>query len=169
MKQMHVELLVGVILLLGVGVLIYISLRLGQIDLGGSWGYPVQADFSTAGGLQKGAVVELAGVEVGRVEAVDLVDYQARVTLKIRRDVVLHEDARAAINTQGLIGERYVELTPGRAPGQIAPGGRIRETEAPVDIQEMIAKFIFGNVERSASEEGAKSDGSQSASPLDLE
>jgi len=154
MKELDAELLVGFVLFLGVGVLIYLSLRLGQVDLAGTWGYPVQADFPTAGGLQRGAVVELAGVEIGRVEAVELANYQARVLMKIRHGVSLHEDARAAIKTKGLIGERYVEISPGRGDGLIAPGGQIRETEPPVDIQEVIAKFIFGNVESKTPEEG---------------
>jgi len=154
MKELDAELLVGFVLFLGVGVLVYLSLRLGQVDLTGTWGYTVQADFPTAGGLQRGAVVELAGVEIGRVEAVELANYQARVLMKIRHGVSLHEDARAAIKTKGLIGERYVDIAPGRGDGLIAPGGQIRETEPPVDIQEVIAKFIFGNVESKTPEEG---------------
>ena len=156
MKKLDAELLVGGVLLFVVGVLVFLSVRLGQVDLTGAGGYTVQADFPTAGGLQSGAVVELAGVEIGRVEAVELANYQARVRLKIRPHISLREDARAAIKTKGLIGERYVEITPGRAAGQIAPGGRIRDTEAPVDIQELIAKFIFGNVERKDPEGGAR-------------
>lgn len=156
MKKLDAELLVGCILLLGVAGLVYLSVRLGQVDLGGNGGYTVQADFLTAGGLQNGAVVELAGVKIGRVEAVELANYQARVRLKIHGEIALQEDARAAIKTKGLIGERYVEIAPGQAPGQIAPGGRIRQTESPVDMQELIARFIFGNVERKESREDAR-------------
>ncbi len=152
MKKLDTELVVGCVFLLGTGILAYVSLQLGQIDPTGSSGYTVQADFSTAGGLQNGAVIELAGVEIGRVMAVDLADYHARVTLKLRRDIQLSEDARAAIKTKGLIGERYVEITPGKATTQLKPGGQIRDTESPVDIQELIAKFIFGNVEKEAEE-----------------
>ncbi|MGH7961612.1 MAG: MlaD family protein, partial [Candidatus Binatia bacterium] len=101
MKKFDTELLVGILLLCGAGVLVYLSLRLGQIDFGSSWGYTVQADFSSAGGLQSGAVVELSGVEIGWVEAVNLVDYQARVVMKIRDDIVLHTDAQAALKNKG--------------------------------------------------------------------
>ena len=152
MKKLDMEVVVGCVFLLGVGILVYISLHLGQIDPTGSSGYTVQADFSTAGGLQNGAVVALAGVEIGRVMAVDLVDYHARVTLKVHRDIQLSEDVRAAIKTKGLIGERYVEITPGKATTPLKPGGQIRDTESPVDMQELIAKFIFGNVEKAAEE-----------------
>jgi phospholipid/cholesterol/gamma-HCH transport system substrate-binding protein len=153
MKTRDVELVVGLALLVVIGILVYISLHLGQVNLGAN-GYSVYAEFPTAGGLQSGAVVELAGVEVGRVAAVNLTkDYRAQVTLVVHDSISLREDARAAIKSKGLIGERYVEITPGKASGQLPPGGQIRETEAPVDIQELITKFIFGDVESKGTED----------------
>ena len=139
------ELLVGTLLLGIVAGLGYMSMQLGQIQLG-SGSYPVYADFINAGGLQDGAVIELAGVEIGRVESVTLADYKARVTLKIRDAIPLQEDAQAAIKTKGLIGERYVAITPGHSPTILAPGGTIDKTEESVDIQQLIGEFIFGNV-----------------------
>lgn len=155
MKKLDLELVVGLFLLVAIVALTYISIRLGEVSLG-EWGYAVYADFPTVGGLQSGAVVELAGVEIGRVEAVDLADYQARVALKIRHDVALPDDATASIKGKGLIGEKYVEITPGKAETMILPGGRIRQTESPVDIQELLAQYIFGSVERPALEENAE-------------
>ncbi len=139
------ELFVGALLLGVCGFLGYLSLQLGQVELG-SDSYPVYADFITAGGLQDGAVIELAGVEIGRVEGVRLADYKARVTLKIRNDIALQEDTQAAIKTKGLIGERYIVITPGYSSDTIAPGGTIDKTREPVDIQQLIGEFIFGNV-----------------------
>lgn len=146
MKTFDLELLVGLILFGVIAILAYLSLRLGHVDLMGNDNYTVQAVFATAGGLQTGAVVELAGVEVGRVEQVNLADYQARVKLKISHRITLSEDAKAAIKSKGLIGERYIEISPGRAEKKLEPGEEIRDTESPIDIQELIAKFIFGNV-----------------------
>ncbi len=139
------ELLCGTLLLGLCGVLGYLSLQLGQVELGGDR-YPLYADFITAGGLQDGAVIELAGVEIGRVERVQLADYKARVTLKIRDDIALQADAQAAIKTKGLIGERYVVITPGYSSATIPPGGIIDKTLEPVDIQQLIGEFIFGNI-----------------------
>jgi phospholipid/cholesterol/gamma-HCH transport system substrate-binding protein len=156
MKKLDAELLIGLGLLLTIGALIYFSLHRGQISFGGPKGYTIQAEFSTAGGLQKGAVVELAGVDIGRVTAVNLTNnYRANVTMKILPTVALQEDTRAAIKSKGLIGERYVDISPGKATDRLQPGGHIRDTESPVDIQETIAKFIFGNVEstKNSSEE----------------
>ena len=148
MKILDVELLVGFLVLCIAGALGYFSLHLGQVDLIGNEGYTIQADFTTAGGLQTGASVELAGVKVGRVEHVGLDRYRARVKLKIQHGIPLYENAKAAIKTKGLIGERYIEITPGRGTNQLESGGQIRDTEAPIDIQELIAKFIFGSVEQ---------------------
>jgi len=156
---MDVEVLVGSLLLLGVIGLVYFSLRLGQVDLLGSWGYAVRADFTTAGGLQTGAAVQLAGVEIGRVEAVDLVDYRARVTLKIHHGVILPNDSKAVIKSTGLIGERHVAILPGKDNTKIQPGGHIQYTESPVDIPELIAQFIHGNVADSGQEERAAEPG----------
>ena len=143
--KVDAELFVGTLLLGVCGFLGYLSLQLGQVGLG-SDSYPVYADFVTAGGLQDGAVIELAGVEIGRVERVRLAEYKARVTLKIRNDIALQEDTQAAIKTKGLIGERYIVITPGYSSDTIAPGGSIDKTLEPVDIQQLIGEFIFGNV-----------------------
>jgi phospholipid/cholesterol/gamma-HCH transport system substrate-binding protein len=157
MKMLDSELLVGLLLLCGIAGLVFMSLHLGQIGFGKSDGYAVQAEFTNAGGLQDGALVELAGVNVGRVVAVQLTqDYRAHVTIHLKPTVVLKEDATAAIKSAGLIGERYVEILPGSTANQIAPGGYIRNTESPVDLQEVIQKFIFGNVETSPSTENSQ-------------
>lgn len=148
MKTFDREVAVGIVLLLSAALLVYISLNLGQLDFGQTQGYTVQAEFPNAGGLQDGAVVELAGVEIGRVTSVSLTEtYRARITLRILPTIALQEDSRAAIKSKGLIGERYIEIVPGKATTHLSSGGTIRETEAPVDIQEVITKFIFGNVE----------------------
>jgi len=155
MKTIDSELIVGLLLLCSIAILVYTSLHLGQVGFGKTEDYTIQAEFTNVGGLQEGAAVELAGVDIGRVTHVQLTDtYRAHVTFSIKPTVVLKEDAKAAIKSVGLIGERYVEISPGTAANQIAPGGDIRNTEAPVDLQETITKFIFGNVETNASPDG---------------
>jgi phospholipid/cholesterol/gamma-HCH transport system substrate-binding protein len=156
---MDMEVVIGSLLLLGAIGLVYFSIRLGQIDVFGSWGYDLQADFSTVGGLQTGAVIQLAGVEIGRVEAVDLVDYRARVTMKVRHEVHLPKDSKAAVKSTGLIGERHIEIIPGKDNAQIPPGGQIQHTESPVDIPELIAQFIHGNVTDSGQDDRASGAG----------
>jgi phospholipid/cholesterol/gamma-HCH transport system substrate-binding protein len=96
--------------------------------------------------LRSGATVEIAGVEVGKVESIGLADYQARVVLRLNSDVQVQEDAIASIKTKGLIGEKFIRISPGASEKLIPPGGRIREVEAPVDLEELISKYVFGKV-----------------------
>jgi phospholipid/cholesterol/gamma-HCH transport system substrate-binding protein len=137
---------VGLFLVLGILALGYLSIKLGRVSFLGSSGYIVTVDFPSVGGLKAGSAVEIAGVEIGRVESIGLADYQARATLRVRRDVKLQEDSIASIKTKGLIGEKFVRISPGGSDKVIPPGGRIREVEAPVDFEELLSKYIFGKV-----------------------
>jgi len=137
---------VGVFLVLGILALGYLSIKLGRVSFLGSSGYIVTVDFPSVGGLKAGSAVEIAGVEIGRVESIGLADYQARAVLRVRRDVKLQEDSIASIKTKGLIGEKYIRISPGGSDKIIGPNGKIREVEAPVDFEELLSKYIFGKV-----------------------
>jgi len=106
----------------------------------------VSVDFPSVGGLKAGSSVEIAGVEIGRVESIGLADYQARVRVRLNRDIKLQEDSIASIKTKGLIGEKFIRISPGGSDKIIPPNGRIREVEAPVDFEELLSKYIFGKV-----------------------
>ena len=143
MKRLDLELAVGVFVLLGIGCLGWISVRLGKLDLFGSRGYELHADFASVGGLKEGASVVIAGVDVGRVRRISLRNYQARVTLGLNEGLRLQEDTIASIRTKGLIGEKYVVLSPGSEEKFLKPGDRIREVESSVDLESLISKMIF--------------------------
>jgi phospholipid/cholesterol/gamma-HCH transport system substrate-binding protein len=146
MERSRVNIAVGLFVLIGILALAYLSIQLGRVSFLGATGYVVTADFPSVGGLKPGSTVEIAGVEIGRVEAIGLADYQARVTLRIRAGVKLQEDAIASIKTKGLIGEKYLRISPGGSDRLIPPRGRIREVEAPVDFEELLSKYIFGKI-----------------------
>ena len=140
------ELAVGLFLLIGIFSLVYISVKLGRLEVIGGRGYPLYAEFVNAGGIKPGATVEIAGVEVGRVKSVRLDDYQALIEFSITNDIEIQEDAIASIKTKGLIGEKYLQVTPGGSDKILPPGGKIRETESAIDIEELISKYVFGKV-----------------------
>jgi phospholipid/cholesterol/gamma-HCH transport system substrate-binding protein len=145
--QRRVELGVGLFMLAGLAAMAYLSVELGNVTLLGARGYLVHADFPTVGGLKSGASVEIAGVQVGRVEGIALSqEYQARVTMRIQDGVRLQDDAIVSIKTKGLIGEKFVQIGPGGSDRLVPPGGRLREVEAPVDMEELISKYIFGRI-----------------------
>jgi phospholipid/cholesterol/gamma-HCH transport system substrate-binding protein len=146
MERTKVNVAVGLFLVVGILALGYLSIKLGRVSFLGASGYTITVDFPSVGGLKTGSTVEIAGVEVGRVEAIGLADYQARVSLRLQSGIKLQEDAIASIKTKGLIGEKYVRISPGGSEKIIPPNGRIREVEAPVDFEELLSKYIFGKV-----------------------
>lgn len=146
MERSRINVAVGVFVVLGLLALGYLSIKLGRVSFLGGGGYMVLVDFPSVGGLKAGSSVEIAGVEVGRVESIGLVDYQARVVLRVEAGVKLADDSIASIKTKGLIGEKYIRISPGGSERIIPPNGRIREVEAPVDFEELLSKYIFGKV-----------------------
>jgi phospholipid/cholesterol/gamma-HCH transport system substrate-binding protein len=146
MDRSRVNIAVGMFVILGIVALGYLSIQLGQVSFLGGRGYAVTVDFPSVGGLKAGSAVEIAGVEIGRVESIGLADYQARVTLRVHSGIKLQEDVIASIKTKGLIGEKYIRISPGGSDKIIQPNGRIREVEAPVDFEELLSKYIFGKV-----------------------
>jgi phospholipid/cholesterol/gamma-HCH transport system substrate-binding protein len=147
MERPSVNIAVGLFVVLGVLALAYLSVKLGRVTIFTGGGYDVSADFPSVGGLRPGASVEIAGVEVGRVQSIGLSDdYQARVVLRLNSTVQLQEDAIASIKTKGLIGEKFIRISPGASEKLIPANGRLREVEAPVDLEELISKYVFGKV-----------------------
>lgn len=145
-KKFDVEIAVGIFVFFGLLCMAYISIKLGKVNLLGNDYYPVNAVFSSVKGLKKDTVVEIAGVEVGKVGNIKLNNYKAVVTLLIRDDIELQEDAIASIRTQGLLGEKYVEIMPGGSDKLIQPGDTLHETESPIDLEKLIGNIIFGKV-----------------------
>ena len=146
MKRFNLEVTVGLFVVLGLCALAYLSVRLGQLQVGRGNTYDLTAVFPTVAGLREGATVEIAGVQVGRVQDIKLADYAAVVTLRLDKQVKLQDDAIASIRTRGLIGEKFVRITPGGSERFLAAGGRIREVEPPIDIETLIGHFIQGKL-----------------------
>ncbi len=146
MKRFDLELAVGLFIIAGIICLGYLSIKLGKMEVLGGRGYEVYAIFSNVGGLKTGSSIVIAGVDVGRVKSIILDDYQAHVVLNLPEGLKIQEDAIASVRTKGLIGEKYIEITPGGSEKIIEHGGRIRETQPAVDLEELISKFVFGKI-----------------------
>ncbi len=142
------ELGVGLFLLIGLACLAYVSFTLGHLQLLGGTDYDVVARFSNVAGLKDRAPVSMAGVTIGEVKKIGLHDGQAQVTLTIQKDVKLEEDVIASIKTMGIIGDKYISIAPGAAENYLKPGGIIRDTQPPMDIEGLLGKFVFGAVEQ---------------------
>jgi phospholipid/cholesterol/gamma-HCH transport system substrate-binding protein len=137
------ELAVGVFLIVGIFSLFYLSVSLGGISIFGSPYYEVTAVFDSITGLNEAATVEVAGVSVGKVLNIELDGEQAKVTLGILKGISLSDDSVASIRTKGVIGDKFVKITPGGSDVKIEPGGEVIETESAISLEELISKYIF--------------------------
>jgi len=146
MRRGKLELAVGSFVLLGLVCLAYLAIHLGKMEVLGG-GYRVVANFDNVSGLTQGAPVEVAGVQVGRVEAIRLTPGdRAAVTLSLKPGLQLHDDAIASIRTKGIIGDKFINLSPGNSEKLISAGGTIRDTEGSIDLEELISSYIHGKV-----------------------
>ncbi len=148
MKKSSVELGVGIFVLIGLICVAYLTIQLGKMKLLGDDHYFLNARFLSVSGLKAGAQVEIAGVSVGQVDSISLdpKDQVAMVRLKIRKNVVLTDDVIASVKTSGLIGDKYIKLSPGGSDETLGPEDIITETESALDIEELISKYAFGDV-----------------------
>ncbi len=137
------EMIVGVFMIVGITALVYLSFSLGKIDLGGSGYIKVTAAFDSITGLRKGATIEIAGVQVGKVTNIGLEDDMAVVELSIDKGVPITDDSIASVRTNGVIGEKYVKITPGGSEDYVEDGGMLMDTESSISIEELISKYIF--------------------------
>ena len=142
-----IDLSVGFLVILGGLCLVYLSVSFGNVDLFGEKQYKVTAVFSDATGLSPNTDVQMLGIDVGEVQTIELTDdYKARVVLSIDEDVDVPEDTIASVKTQGLLGERYVYLSPGGLPPIPKDGsGRLFETQPPIILEDLLGKAVFGS------------------------
>jgi phospholipid/cholesterol/gamma-HCH transport system substrate-binding protein len=145
MNRMNVEMVVGVFLLAGFISFSWLAVKMGDINPFESETYPVTARFTSISGLKQGSTIELAGVIVGKVNNIELDtgDYEAVVHLDIDKTVELQDDTIASIRTSGIIGDKYIKLTPGGSDIILEAGDEIEETEPAISLEELISKYIF--------------------------
>lgn len=110
----------------------------------GRGGYELRAAFPDVDGIEKGTDVRLAGVPVGRVSRVELnpKTYMAEARLRLPDDLRLPSDSAAVIRTDGLLGGSYIELQPGGAPDDLAPGDEIEDVQGAVSLLSLMMKFV---------------------------
>jgi phospholipid/cholesterol/gamma-HCH transport system substrate-binding protein len=148
MKNSRVEIIVGVFLVLVFFAFGWLAMQLGEVTwLSGSRTYTVYADFDNISGVKSGAEVQIAGVTVGSVTGLALNEYdQARAALQLNREIKLPKDSIASVKSQGIIGDKLIQITLGGDEENYAEGDVIVDTESSVDLESLISKFAFGGV-----------------------
>lgn len=147
MKQNTLELAVGSFMLIGLGAFVYLALQLGEVPfLRQGSTYVLKAEFDNVSGIKKGAVVQVAGVTVGEIDEIALSDTEtALLSLRLENTLKVPVDTIASVKSQGIIGDKYIQLNLGGDEKRFKPGDIIRETESSVDLESLISKFAFGS------------------------
>lgn len=145
MKRATIETSVGIFVLIGIVCVGYLTIQLGKVEWFGKDQYIVYARFQSVSGLKPGAQVEIAGIKVGVVDNIKL-DQERQVAvvgMKIQKDIALTDDVIASIKTSGMIGDKFIKLSPGGSDITLEQGEMITTTVSALDLEELISKFIF--------------------------
>jgi phospholipid/cholesterol/gamma-HCH transport system substrate-binding protein len=146
MKRKALDLWVGVFVAIGLGALLFLALKVGNLaSFSAAETYLVKANFDNIGGLKKRAPVKSAGVVVGRIEDIvfDTETYEAAVTFSIDKRYEFPKDTSAKILTSGLLGEQYVGLAAGGDTAKLTNGDALKITQSAVVLENLISQFLF--------------------------
>jgi phospholipid/cholesterol/gamma-HCH transport system substrate-binding protein len=151
MAKLSTEAKVGLLVLGGSIILLWMTFVVGKFEFGANKGYTIEAVFDSVAGLDAKAAVRMAGVKIGSVEKVELSDSRAKVTMRIDPEVHIQRGVRAGIKTMGLLGEKFVEITPPEGGGARAAaketagylneGDQIGSTSSPSDVDKLISQL----------------------------
>ena len=148
MKKYSKETVVGIFVVIGLIVIGYMTVKLGNVGFVGDNTYSLFANFSTVTGLREGNAINMLGLEIGKVEkfTLDQENEQVKVEFKINKGIEIYDDAIASIKTEGLIGDKFVAIDPGGGGDLLADGDSITDTNSPTDLMDLISKYAFGDV-----------------------
>ncbi|MGE4558800.1 MAG: outer membrane lipid asymmetry maintenance protein MlaD [Desulfobulbus sp.] len=148
MHNTRMEIFVGVFLVIGFLAFGWLALQLGEVPwITESKTYMINAEFNNISGVKEGAEVQIAGVIVGKVRRLSLnADRQAVVGMQLDKDITIPVDSIASVKSQGIIGDKYIQITLGGDETVYKPGESILDTESSVDLESLISKFAFGQV-----------------------
>lgn len=148
MNNRTIEFLVGSFVLVGLVAVLYLAIQVGSARFFGSDSYTLEARFTSASGVNAGSRIEIAGVRVGTVKDVILDDnFYAIATLELPNTLELDEETIASVKTAGLIGDRFIELSPGGFGELLKDGDMIVDTESALDIESLISRFALGGID----------------------
>jgi phospholipid/cholesterol/gamma-HCH transport system substrate-binding protein len=161
------ELGTGLFVLLGFAALFFLTTQLpaSGLKVGNKPGYHVTAEFDNVGDLKAGSPVTMAGVRVGEVEGISFDSKSFKAVAKLRLDTQFNqipEDSDASIQTQGLLGGKYIGLGPGGSDAFLKEGSRIEFTQSAIVLESLVNKF-FANMASSKSDDSGSSGGDASS------
>ena len=150
MKSSMTDVLVGLFLLVGFVALGWLALQLGEVPwLADSRSYILYGEFNNISGVKAGADIQISGVKVGTVKELTLNDQSfAVVAMQLNREVKVPVDSIASVKSQGIIGDKFIQISLGGDELLFKDGETITDTESAVDLESLISKFAFGQVNK---------------------
>jgi phospholipid/cholesterol/gamma-HCH transport system substrate-binding protein len=147
MKKMNVNLIVGLFMLFGMGSMAYLAVTIAGVSGYSEENYQLVAKFDSSSGLKEGAFIEIAGVKAGKVTSIELdkESFESVAIFVFDSGVILAEDTIASIRTSGIIGDKFVKISPGASDDLLKSGDEIIETESSISIEELVSKYIFSS------------------------
>ncbi len=155
MQRSKNDLWVGLFVLVGAFAVLFLALKAANLlTLNFSTSYEVSAKFDNIGGLKPGAAVRSAGVVVGRVKKIEFdgESFQAKVTLALQSEHAFPQDSSLKILTSGLLGEQYLDMSPGAEEKNLAMGDKIGSTQSAVILENLISQFLYSQAEKPSTE-----------------
>ncbi len=149
MNKYQLETAAGLFVFTGLLFVAYLSVSLGGVKLWKDDSYTIYARFNNVSGLKENNRITIAGVPVGKVGGIrlDSGDMTALVALEIRDGIKVTDDSIASVMTMGLIGDKYISISPGGSSVVLGPGDTLYETESVIELEKLIKRFVFGTVE----------------------
>jgi len=147
MKSFSLETTVGIFVVIGIICVGYMTIKLGKVSFFVDNYYSLNAGFSSVSGLRVDSPIEINGIKVGRVNRLVMNQEKqvALVEMNIQKGIKVYDDATAAIKTSGLIGDKFVKIDPGGGGELLKTGGTITDTNSPLDVEDLIGKYVFGD------------------------
>ena len=143
MNRNLIETVMGAVVL--VVAALFIVFAYSKAEVGAVEGYEIQAKFDRVDGILAGSDVRMSGIKIGTVTAssLDPQTYFAEVKMNIRSDVKIPDDTSIAVSTDGLLGDKFLALSPGGSDDMLEPGGEITTTQGSIDLMSLVGQMIF--------------------------
>lgn len=152
MSRFAAEVAAGAAVLVLAGAFAFYAAQGAGLTASSGASYPLKASFRSVDGISVGSDVRLAGVKVGTISNLVLnpQTFMADATVMLRQDIQLPTDSAILISSEGLLGGNFVEIVPGGAPDNLAPGDEIEDTQGAVSLISLLMKFVGGQSDQPA-------------------
>ena len=148
MRKNLIETVMGAVVLAVAGFFIFFAYSKAEIDT--VEGYEINAKFDRIDGVRAGSDVRMSGIKIGTVTSslLDPKTYFAVVKMNIKSDVKVPDDTAISVSSDGLLGDKFLALSPGGSDEFLPPGGEILTTQGSVDLMGLVGQMIFSQTNK---------------------